>query len=402
MCACHAFRESLDPRAVEALIRCLGDADTSVRCTASFALRPFRDARALEPLIKCLGDYDGNVRRHACDALGLLKDSRAVEPLIKCLDDSEQHVRDSAYEALGEIGNPRPVELLIERLGCDDSDARRSACNALGEIGDPRAVEPLIGRLSDRDSSVLYNACRALGKIADPRAVAPLIEQMGIRDGVSRWAGEALAALGEERLSEALAGAIEGDGDALRELSEMGRSGDVRAVDPLAKSLGDERGDHRGICLALTAVSRGFGPQASKALCRICLTRFRKETTKHSALVRAEYYVCRSCGKACHAELNVRAVAVLDRRASKEVVWRDGEAIVNWLKHRKLFDFDRVEIADASDEDVQRFAVQVGNDTDQYRRKRCRQMPVTIAPGCRIEENTLRILQGMFGEILRG
>jgi hypothetical protein len=74
---------------------------------------------------------------------------------------------------------------------------------------------------------------------------------------------------------------------------------------------------------------------------------------------------------------------------------------VNWLVRRALFDFDWVEIIQATDEDVERFAVQVGNDTDPVRELRYQQMKCTIGPECKLSENTLRILDKMFGEVER-
>jgi hypothetical protein len=72
---------------------------------------------------------------------------------------------------------------------------------------------------------------------------------------------------------------------------------------------------------------------------------------------------------------------------------------VNWFQHGRLFDFDRVEIIQASYEEVERFAVQVGNDTDPFRQPRYRQMEYTIAPECQLAENTRRILASTFGQV---
>jgi hypothetical protein len=68
---------------------------------------------------------------------------------------------------------------------------------------------------------------------------------------------------------------------------------------------------------------------------------------------------------------------------------------------QQLFDFDRVEIIQATDEEVERFAMQVGNDTDPVRQPRYAQMHCLIAPDCRLSENSLRILRNFFGEVER-
>jgi hypothetical protein len=71
--------------------------------------------------------------------------------------------------------------------------------------------------------------------------------------------------------------------------------------------------------------------------------------------------------------------------------WQDGLLQVNWLARQALFDFDQIEIIRATDEDVERFTVQAGNDTDAFRRPGYALMRCLIAPDCRLSENTLRI-----------
>jgi hypothetical protein len=72
---------------------------------------------------------------------------------------------------------------------------------------------------------------------------------------------------------------------------------------------------------------------------------------------------------------------------------------VNWLIRRTLFDFDEVEIVRANDEDIERFAVQVGNDTDIIRQPSYKEMRCVISSNCELSENTKRILQHMFGQV---
>jgi hypothetical protein len=84
-----------------------------------------------------------------------------------------------------------------------------------------------------------------------------------------------------------------------------------------------------------------------------------------------------------------------------EVAQKEGLVRVNWLVRRELFDFDRVEIIQATDEDVERFAVQVGNDTDPVRQPHYPQMRCLVAPQCRLSENTLRILRQTFDVVER-
>jgi hypothetical protein len=94
-------------------------------------------------------------------------------------------------------------------------------------------------------------------------------------------------------------------------------------------------------------------------------------------------------------------VAVLDASWGKVQAEEDGLLQVNWLIHRTLFDFDWIKIIQATDEDVERFAVQVGNDTDPFRKPRYHQIPCRVRSGCQLSENTMRILDRMFGQVER-
>ncbi len=93
-------------------------------------------------------------------------------------------------------------------------------------------------------------------------------------------------------------------------------------------------------------------------------------------------------------------VAVLDAGWPEEAQ-REGNDLlrVNWLQRQSLFDFDSVKIIQATDEEVERFAVQIGNDSDEWRCSGYRQMRCEIEPGCDLSENTLRLLRSTFGEV---
>lgn len=110
------------------------------------------------------------------------------------------------------------------------------------------------------------------------------------------------------------------------------------------------------------------------------------------------FYGCRTCRQS-REFLRGSLVAVLDSQAETELIKEQDNLRVNWLQRRDLFDFGRVEIVQATDEDVERFAVQVGNDTDEWRKPRYEQMPCVVSAQCRLSENTLRILERMFGEV---
>lgn len=135
-----------------------------------------------------------------------------------------------------------------------------------------------------------------------------------------------------------------------------------------------------------------------RSFCPRCLTgcvTYEVSTGWWSSLT---FYGCRTCRQS-REFLKGSLIAVLDSQMEAELVERQARVRVNWLRRRSLFDFHWVEIVQASDEEVERFAVQAGNDTDEWRKSRYAQMPCVVSAQCRLSENTLRILERMFGEV---
>ncbi|HIA00925.1 MAG TPA: hypothetical protein EYN66_03310, partial [Myxococcales bacterium] len=188
------------------------------------ALRKIGEA-AVEPLIKALEDDDIDIRRataKALEKLGWKPDLRygphianliakqdwegciklgepAVLPLIKVLEGDDWETCVSAAEALAEIGDERSVEPLIKVLARRESDKfatsrrnqRSAAIKALKKFGDKRAVKPLSELLDDKMGCIARDAAEALGDIGDVHAVEPLIkalgnDDLGVRDVVAK------------------------------------------------------------------------------------------------------------------------------------------------------------------------------------------------------------------------
>jgi hypothetical protein len=140
-----------------------------------------------------------------------------------------------------------------------------------------------------------------------------------------------------------------------------------------------------------------IAPRAGQLLCPRCLARCGPHEIPITDTLEIRYYGCRVCSQSWEF-LEGQVVAVLDRRMVDEVEVAQ-DIRINWLSRRALFDFDRVEIIRATDEEVERFAVQVGNDTDPVRRVRYPKMACVIRPGCQLSENTIKILQRTFGQV---
>lgn len=74
---------------------------------------------------------------------------------------------------------------------------------------------------------------------------------------------------------------------------------------------------------------------------------------------------------------------------------------VNWLRRSNLFDFDWVEIINATDADVDRFVTQVSEDRDRWRGLRYPQMVCVVSPQCNLSAATMLKLRTLFGEVQR-
>lgn len=110
------------------------------------------------------------------------------------------------------------------------------------------------------------------------------------------------------------------------------------------------------------------------------------------------YYGCRRCGQSrrfIHCPHPV--VAVLDNTWLADMTQETKWLRVNWFGLQIPFDFDSVEIINATDEDVERFAVRVSNHSDSTHQKRFKQIDCTVV--CPLSKNTLRVLDTTFGQI---
>ncbi|MCK4904677.1 HEAT repeat domain-containing protein [bacterium] len=234
-------------RAVELLIKDLGNENSDIRRRAAQRAYNTKDPRVIEPLIDILlKDENEHIRVSAARALGAIKDSRAVGPLITVLlDDKSEHVKHFVAEALSKIKDPRAVEPLISVLNDETLRVRNSAIAALGEIGDTRAIEPLIKILKEGDSFENRGvAAKALGKIKDPSVVEPLIAALlndEENDFVRIGASSALGDIGDPRAIEPLINVLLKDGNIRINVARvLGDIGDLRAVEPLVSVLKDK------------------------------------------------------------------------------------------------------------------------------------------------------------------
>lgn len=149
-----------DPKAVELLLKCLGDEAMSVRREISKALGELREHVTPEQLQRIrdgLKEDSWRVRQTCAYAAGELKMQESLTQLFTLLKDRELLVRQAAAESLGKIRDRRAVEPLIEALL---HDPNYFAAEPLRRLGDPRALEPLVERYIQEGGAIISGMAR--------------------------------------------------------------------------------------------------------------------------------------------------------------------------------------------------------------------------------------------------
>jgi hypothetical protein len=140
--------------------------------------------------------------------------------------------------------------------------------------------------------------------------------------------------------------------------------------------------------------------QANQLLCPTCLRACTAHKLELPLIYQLHYYGCRTCGQSLEfLSVKKSVIAILDTQMTQKHISRAEVLYGNWLLHRQLFDFDQVYIRRASDEEVERFAVQVGNDTDPLQQPRYATMRCLVWSDAGLSENSLKILKRTFGRV---
>lgn len=461
--ACVALTEQGDPRAVAPLIAQLNHARAPVRIAACVALGRLRDARAIDALLPLLGDEDFHLRQAAVNALEALGEGRLgrtvtqalhgnpqaleavaelaaagatwlIAPLTARLSDENARVRQAAATALGKIGAPC-LEAVIERLAENDPELRRMVYQVLRLTGGPRAINLLMEKFADprwRNRQVLYGALTAvgpsgagallahvetpdaaarqavvqvLGTLKDPRAVPRILGRLNDgSEAVRASACEALGFLGELSAVPGILGCIRDISPPVRQAASRAlcRLGAVTAVDVLVPMLFDPKEEFAALAFqTLSELNELLAPTAHALLCGKCLTRFIWKVARVGGVGEAPYLTCRQCGRAGNGLRAVNlVVAVLDAGMSAPCLIEHTTARVHALGRNGLFDFDGVEVVQASDYQVERFCMMVGNDTDPERSARYREMLCQVWHHATLSENSLNVLRSIFGRVI--
>lgn len=145
-----------------------------------------------------------------------------------------------------------------------------------------------------------------------------------------------------------------------------------------------------------------IGREPGHWACLHCLARCQVYSVALSWRLDLRFYGCRICRRSAELLRCPQGItAVLDNRQARKYELKEGRLRVNWSVYKEIFDFDQVEIIRAGDEEAERFAVQLGNDTDSARTAP-KEMSCRIEAGCHLSENSLRILESVFGRVVIG
>ncbi len=218
-----------------AVARTLGDAAPQIRLLALELLDDGQPRAALPAIAALVDDPHLPVALRALTALGNARDKRVLAVVMGRVRAANPIVARQAMLTLGRLGDPAIAPFLMHHAQSDPEALRGAAVDALGILGSAAAV-PLLTKLADGGSPLAALAARALGEIRTPEAATALVALLRTAADPDAQA-TALVQAGPAALAPLLA---ELDGEygivsARLAALTLGRLGDARAVDPLAR-----------------------------------------------------------------------------------------------------------------------------------------------------------------------
>ncbi|WP_151757192.1 HEAT repeat domain-containing protein [Dictyobacter vulcani] len=184
--------------AVPRLIERLNNPSEIVRTRVVQILSEAHDFRALDPLLRLLGDPQQSVRQQVFQALKLYAPESIPGLIERILTDADDVVAERAATVLESIGEP-VVEPVIDALSTGSSGRTRFLVQILEHLHDPRAIQALIQLLEQPqlEQLVIIAIIRALCQFQDVRVVKPLLDILSMSNTlVYEAAIQALSQLG--------------------------------------------------------------------------------------------------------------------------------------------------------------------------------------------------------------
>ena len=263
------FANRGDDRALPVLIDLVESELDLVRSRAAEFLGNLGDPAGIPALLKAIERCTGDPKRHRStmsDAALKFEDRRLVRPVLALYADDDNVLSTlGLLEWLGRMGDPAAIPVLIRALR--DPIACRSAIDALisaSSTHDLRVTEALTDLLSPNavvqvDSDHLQRIRQALadtGKLpVDDRLL--LISKLGDRRSTTRsWAARELGKLGDLRAVEPLIGLLEDEHCFTAAAWALGELGASEALEPLIDIVrrDDRRSNHFRALDAIAAI----------------------------------------------------------------------------------------------------------------------------------------------------
>jgi len=327
-------------------------------------------AASVGPILKLLTHDADWVRVSVIDVLGRIPCAESLRQLRELLASDDATTLCAVLNGLGNLAFKGVGELIINQLKNPDPVVRLAAVGALGRRKEPDAVPVLLERLHDKELDVRVAVVRLLREFRDLSAVEPLLGMFSdsVPD-IRRETAVTLAALGYVNAVEPLAAQLKTeptDSARLWEAVALADLGDVRAIPFLALAT-KTKGDAAGF--ALDRLELKLIPPEQFDICGHCFKRLIKlyEKKRDSLGLRSTlaYHACPRCGSNLYVSTGVGTLTlVLDRR-QEELCRKQGTRwMVNALLVDHVVDFDRIEIIDADEFQVEKMMVMLKNDPE--------------------------------------
>jgi HEAT repeat protein len=444
-----------DKRAVAPLIRTLLNPEAPMRRNAAIALGHFGDRRARYPLLALFyWDEEVDVRNAAGAALAAFGEA-AIPLLRRVLIQRRGEARLAAAEDLGRIAHSDAVAALVECLG--DSEVRQARARALlrqdeplghlivsalagdqwafdllRNLWDRRMYQPLLCvmrtdsdptvrriamelaadvawryewrdfqyQFGDPDETVRTAAAAVVGRLGGWRATVPLIYALGDGSGpVRRKVAETLERVGKPFFGRLVCEFLDGRRDAFDRLEDRQRLELLMYLRLVLESCTPEVRDRAAE--GITDLWRGLEGRMDRFVCAEHGLRFTervREVRSPAKYPEVRYGACRRCPEVGPAS-PINELVVRLGRGARHWNWYKRRLTVIWPTRCGLFDFDRVEISGAKEEEVRLFLEKVRQDADPIRRRRYPTVPCTIAPGPPLGDDVLDRLAETFGPV---
>jgi HEAT repeat protein len=282
----NSLGERRDPKAVDALVRLIGDPDAKATKAAIRALGKIGTPEAAAALVKAMGGAKPDIAEALChaqlrcaDALVAAGDTKSADAIylpiyLRALDQKQRTIfRIAAFSGLVKTRNGTAASFLIESLSDPDTQLRSAAVrlarvpigrdftlalagllekadpqkqvailDVLRERGDGAARDAVAKLIGSGDEQVKIAAVRALGRLGDHTSIGPLANIALVSAGEAQQAAQ--AALGqiagpkaEEEMARVLAATIRDRPAAAARLIEILASSGARWAVPALLAL---------------------------------------------------------------------------------------------------------------------------------------------------------------------